>query len=252
MYLALFQCWNMSRFKNPISICRDEVMKISKVGSNATYHKCMKELHQLGYIRYVPSFNPFKGSMAYLFEFDSEYLLRHSPEEQQDNKQPGSGTATRTGDEQALVPSINNINNLNNLKHESHCSEHSGIKESGNQNSGTHEKRNHQTNYNREENDKANYKNDPTHPLPGKKKDIPPELPQVMKFFEAQNFPVLEAQRFYNYFQSNGWRVGGKSPMKDWHAAARNWMLNFERFNKADKRNINLTRQGGKNYGEPL
>jgi len=33
----------------------------------------------------------------------------------------------------------------------------------------------------------------------------------------------LEADRFYDYFQSNGWKVGGRAPMKDWKAAARNW-----------------------------
>ena len=29
----------------------------------------------------------------------------------------------------------------------------------------------------------------------------------------------------YNYYEANGWRVG-KNPMKDWKAAARNWMKN--------------------------
>ena len=30
----------------------------------------------------------------------------------------------------------------------------------------------------------------------------------------------MEADKFYNYFSSNGWLVGGKTPMKDWRAAA--------------------------------
>jgi hypothetical protein len=29
LYVALFQFWNCNRFKNPISISRDEVMRIS-------------------------------------------------------------------------------------------------------------------------------------------------------------------------------------------------------------------------------
>ena len=28
---------------------------------------------------------------------------------------------------------------------------------------------------------------------------------------------------FYDHFTANGWMVGGKSKMKDWKAAARNW-----------------------------
>ncbi|EKT3958386.1 transcriptional regulator, partial [Flavobacterium psychrophilum] len=38
LYLTLFQCWNVNRFKNPITISRDEMMKSSKIASKATYH----------------------------------------------------------------------------------------------------------------------------------------------------------------------------------------------------------------------
>ena len=47
LYLALFQCWNVNRFKNPTGISREEIMKASKINSKATYHKCMKELQAL-------------------------------------------------------------------------------------------------------------------------------------------------------------------------------------------------------------
>ena len=72
LYVALFQFWNCNRFKNPISISRDEVMRISKISSKATYHKCLKNLHSLGYINYEPSYNPFKGSHVYLFNFSDD------------------------------------------------------------------------------------------------------------------------------------------------------------------------------------
>ena len=32
LYLALFQYWNLNRFSNPVSICRGEIMKLSKIG----------------------------------------------------------------------------------------------------------------------------------------------------------------------------------------------------------------------------
>jgi leucyl/phenylalanyl-tRNA--protein transferase len=48
LYMALFQSWNLNRFQNPISITRNEVMRISKIFSKATYHKCVNELHQKG------------------------------------------------------------------------------------------------------------------------------------------------------------------------------------------------------------
>tara|TARA_R110002126_G_scaffold158107_1_gene305535 strand:+ start:295 stop:612 length:318 start_codon:yes stop_codon:yes gene_type:complete len=72
LYIALFQYWNVNYFQNPISITREEVMLISKIYSTATYHKCMRELNEKGYIKYEPSFNPFKGSMVILFNFSED------------------------------------------------------------------------------------------------------------------------------------------------------------------------------------
>ncbi|MDQ0781403.1 hypothetical protein [Chryseobacterium sp. W4I1] len=72
LYLALFQFWNFNRFRNPVSISRDEVMRISKIHSKATYHKCLKNLHSSGYIDYQPSFNPFKGSQVVMLDFARE------------------------------------------------------------------------------------------------------------------------------------------------------------------------------------
>lgn len=38
-----------------------------------------------------------------------------------------------------------------------------------------------------------------------------------------------QAQRFFNYYESNGWRVG-RNPMLDWQAAANNWLLNAQSY----------------------
>ena len=35
----------------------------------------------------------------------------------------------------------------------------------------------------------------------------------------------IEAARFYDHYESNGWKVG-KNPMKDWKATIRNWERN--------------------------
>src|SRR5690606_32847252 len=122
LYVALIQFWNFNRFKNPISISRDEVMRISKISSKATYHKCLKNLHSLGYIDYQPSFNPFKGSQVFMLNFseDLKPVSRQTktknepffepPDEQALKK---ACTSDETGSEQALVPSINYINNTN-------------------------------------------------------------------------------------------------------------------------------------------
>ena len=38
----------------------------------------------------------------------------------------------------------------------------------------------------------------------------------------------VEAEKFMNHYTSNGWLIGGKSPMKDWKASVRNWLINVK------------------------
>ena len=65
LYTALFVCWQRQSFTQPFTVCRRELMGFSKIASVATYHKCIKELDEYGYIRYQPSFSPKKGSLVY-------------------------------------------------------------------------------------------------------------------------------------------------------------------------------------------
>jgi hypothetical protein len=88
-----------------------------------------------------------------------------------------------------------------------------------------------------------------------KSEAIPPTSNQVKEYFASQKFPAIEAEKFYNYFQSNGWLVGGKTKMKDWKAAARNWMINAKKFaeKKVTKPSAKkLHTKQNKNYNEPL
>ncbi len=64
LYMALFQFYNLNRFTNPVSITRRAVMEMAKISGLATYHRCIKDLNEYGYIRYVPSFNPAVGSQV--------------------------------------------------------------------------------------------------------------------------------------------------------------------------------------------
>jgi len=41
-------------------------MKLSRIKSTATYHKVLRELQAFGYIEYVPSYDPYKGSQVWL------------------------------------------------------------------------------------------------------------------------------------------------------------------------------------------
>ena len=68
LYMALFQFYNLNRLKNPIQITRTAVMEVAKISGLATYHKCMKDLVEFGYIQYLPSYNPAVGSLVLLLK----------------------------------------------------------------------------------------------------------------------------------------------------------------------------------------
>lgn len=55
-----------------------------------------------------------------------------------------------------------------------------------------------------------------------KGKFIVPSVQELKK-----EFPELDAQRFHDFYTSKGWMVG-KTKMKDWKAAARNWIRRNE------------------------
>lgn len=68
LYMALFQFYNLSDFHNPVAITRTSVMDVAKISGLATYHKCIKELADFGYIEYQPSYNPAISSQVILLK----------------------------------------------------------------------------------------------------------------------------------------------------------------------------------------
>ncbi len=65
----------------------------------------------------------------------------------------------------------------------------------------------------------------------------PPTLDEVTDYFATINGTPENAATYFDYFTSNGWRVSGKAPMKDWQASARNWMRNQSRFTNSNNLN---------------
>ena len=252
LYMAIFQLWNQNRFQNPIGISRDELMRISKIASYATYHKCIRELDERNFVKYKPSYNPFKGSTLEVINLDfytkpiqkkeikklkTQQKIKQVNEQavvqvdEQDIEQVLNKHCTST----ELLPYINNTNSLNMV--------------------------NGQAQKNKENKDDFLLENEQNTKKKLREKkgaepgeNIPPVWEEVLPFFKEKNNSKIEAQKFYNHFESNGWLVGGKSKMKDWKAAARNWMLNANKFQP--KSNLpqpnHLQISNNKNYAEPL
>lgn len=58
-------------------------------------------------------------------------------------------------------------------------------------------------------------------PKPKTTRFVKPTLEEV-KAYCKERLNMVDAEKFVNYYESNGWKVG-KNPMKDWKAAIRTW-----------------------------
>jgi hypothetical protein len=301
LYMAIFQLWNQNRFQNPISISRDELMRISKIASTATYHKCMKDLTEREYVIYKPSFNPFKGSILEVCNLDfytkpvpKKELKKRTTKSKNDqvieqvDEQLTKQALNKHQTSSKHVPYINNINNTNSInlakqeisKNEKNSIFTNSIFDEVQESDVKVEKEKQMLAF--DNTDKKQTEKSCQKKLREKKKNIgeaplscraesrpsKPTLEEAQIYFLEKNFTEIEAQRFFNYFESNGWLVGGRTKMKDWKAAARNWMLNAKKFSKndnsnsalsvrAESRTINLNPNhlhvtNQKNYGEAL
>ena len=283
LYMSLFQFWNCNRFKNPISISRDEIMRISKISSKATYHKCLKALHAQGYIKYEPSYNPFKGSHVFLFNFAENMkplsktekaaspIFEPVDEQVLNRQQAASDTSPKQVSEQVVVPYINNTNitNVPNNPNSSNLSEPEKKIEENQYIFKNEIQKEEKSSAKKEEMPEQLHDEEKSSSSPAfadysaernntrrqiLAKAEPPEIEQVLQYFREKQFPETEANKFYNYFKSIGWLVGGKTPMADWQASANNWMLNAPKFitHERTDRTQHLDNSTGKDYSEPL
>ena len=266
LYLALFQSWNINRFKNPIAISRDEMMKASRIASKATYHKCIKELQNMGFIDYIPSYNPYSGSEVILHDLsDRKSVFKNQTSSIIDQTEPINNQAISNDAKQVNEPNIYNTNKT--------------FKNNKNISIDTNSKFFNQDEFlkfNEEkmplaftDTNEMKIKKNQQKKSSAKKKEkclsitdhSKPTIDQVKEYFKQKEYSEFEAERFYNYYTSNGWLIGGKTKMIDWHAAARNWMLNTAKFTvnlpqnlkpKDQPRAKQLQVTEDKNYAEPL
>lgn len=66
IYMALLDQFCLQDQKSILIITRVTLMHSAKLRSRHTYNKCMNDLHELGYIVYMPSSKPVEGSRVQL------------------------------------------------------------------------------------------------------------------------------------------------------------------------------------------
>lgn len=69
----------------------------------------------------------------------------------------------------------------------------------------------------------------PEIPKTPRAKFVPPTIEQVAEYIEARGEDPNEAQNFFDYYESNGWRVG-KNQMKSWGSALSRWLRTAKGF----------------------
>ena len=309
LYLALFQCWNVNRFKNPTGISREEIMKASKINSKATYHKCMKELELLGFMEYNPTFNPHSCSNIIMANFSEEektiskitqptrsknepvHNLTKSKNEhviEQVNEQLYIYNKKQTAenilnnikidiDKKSINQPVQNLNPIIILKEKeknemlevladdnrqilsAFADTDKKQTESGRQKSYAKKEKPVQLEFNVDHTSKNQTENS-LHISVTSSEAEKPTLELAIDYFLSQQNTETEANKFFNYYSCIGWLIGGKTKMKDWKAAARNWMLNTAKFaanvSKSDYNSqpkpMHLHTATQKNYDEPL
>lgn len=63
-----------------------------------------------------------------------------------------------------------------------------------------------------------------------------PEQNELALYAKEIELPVPEISKFYDYYESNGWKVG-RNPMKSWQSAMRNWKRNIKTYGKTHQPN---------------
>ena len=90
------------------------------------------------------------------------------------------------------------------------------------------------------------------------KQTCPKNEQVVLAYFKSEKRSSIEAKKFFNFYESIGWKLNGKNPITDWKACARNWMLkademkNNQRFSEPSQNRDNLRTSKNKDYGKPL
>ena len=66
---------------------------------------------------------------------------------------------------------------------------------------------------------------------PKRKNFVKPTVEEIEAFCKEKKYTV-NAQQFFNYYESNGWKIG-RNAMKSWQAAVQNWNIRDKTNNKA-------------------
>lgn len=253
LYMMLFNNWNSNRFTNPTSIPKEKIMKSSKIHSNTTYYKCLKELQLYGFIEHLPTSNPYLNSNVIMIDLSElgkeglKMMKTNYTNFEQDERNVLSKNSQPIEQVNELAYIINNNKQkLNTINREF------GTHSNFDNNKNLISKKNSDLIEAKKKEEKSSAKKEEKY----KTNSEIPSLESVVEYFIFKLSTETEGNRFFNYYSSIDWLIGGTTKMRDWKAVARNWIMNqgkynFKKFNSQNT-SSNLSVVNIKNYDEPL
>jgi hypothetical protein len=232
LYLALFHYWNCNRFQNPFPLFREKLMQISGIGSKNTYSRCLKDLHEFGYIRYDPSLHKNHRPKVSLLRWKNNgevnrqlSIFQQSPPENAPLTVPDMG---------ALLARIGTLTDPDPVKSTVKSGQDSGPDLSPNNkldsNNETVESEAHAPDLSAKDTSGENTNQATSRAAAPAAGAPPPSVPsskaEVIQYFATIQHAENEALKFFAHYQANGWQQGGNVPITDWQAAADKWVLN--------------------------
>lgn len=219
LYTALFHLWNYHRFQMPFQVSREHLMQISGIGSRNTYAKCLRELHQYGYILYYKAGRKYQKAQV--------SLVLSAPEPGIPG--PHSLPAQPPTDMSHIMLKIDTLSGID-LVHP--------------YTTGIYVLNKTNTTENEKGAKLAHFSAAPR-----------PLLEQVQAFFADRDYPQQEAAPFFYHYEANGWLQGGRTPIINWQAAAGKWVKNNFKDQLTPAAGLlpaHLHDQSDKDYSEPL
>lgn len=183
-------------------------MELAKIGSKDTYYTCMRELDQRGYLTFCPS--PQRGSLSVIrmvpFVPDNEIT------DITGTVQRCTDSGTSGGPETGHPRTDTSTSGRPEAGHESPDSGPPAVPESGP--------------FIKSENRKC------INRVSGEATSAnTPSLEEVKLFFREQNYPDIEAQKFWYQYEATGWHLGN-TPIRNWQALVYKWAIHASTFSK--------------------
>lgn len=277
LYAALLFYWNNNQFRNPLMLRRKELMRLSKIGSKDTYTKCLKELHQWNYMRYLPSANAQLRSQFHMFPFDSStdfnalpdaeaitrsrveadpvliaqspetrpgtvpVLAESSPETRNDTVPVSAGNSPETGtilkDNKDSKYNRDNITNPNIHESDNKISVRVINRPSQSQEAG------YTNNHNRPQ------RNSGHRGAAG----AGPTVSEAEAYFIAEGSTAFEGKKFFLHYQAFNWKIKDTA-ITNWQPLASKWIMNSATYTASRAKHPagRLHVDNNKNFAEPL